>query len=386
MLSGQLAPIMDRIGRVYSDFSPHLIQNVNNFNSEIMSQPARTEERKRNRRRRERDRQTNRSQENRSESELEEFDDGKPSLSTKFMSLELSNSSESFSRGSHLSGNREDRENNENGSEIRTRLRSISNTISRIRSSISSMRSLIFSNLGRGEQAQQNDNDLRIDERGERRMTMNAQIPIISSPGDIASVHNIFDRFVDRQMFNIMGGAAGEGGNRNRNRPEQAANNNNESNNASNNNSGSDSNNPNSEHRNRRNQTNQANQASNNENNDLFGEGSGLGLLGSAFGGLGALGGLGGINNASDTIELHIHAFMPNRNTNDNSDGQNNQANQRVEFGGQSDNLRDLGSLLRSNNRNAENRRESNDSHSSENSESQSTPRFEEKASQTENT
>lgn len=79
MLSGQLAPIMDRIGRVYSDFAPHLIQNVNNFNRDTISQPTRTEERKRNRRgrQRERERQENRSQENRSESELEEFDDGK---------------------------------------------------------------------------------------------------------------------------------------------------------------------------------------------------------------------------------------------------------------------------------------------------------------------
>jgi hypothetical protein len=343
MMSAQLAPIMDRVGRVFTDYSPHLLNNVNMFNNAMSNDSAPEERRRRNQTHQPRGRQRNRS-----------MDSGE--LSSDSLSRRSNNSEPS---------NNDDNDPN-NGTEIRTRLRSISNTISRIRSSISSMRSLIFNNLGRGDNDGQPDNVFRIDERGDRRFTVNAQIPIISSPGDIASVHNIFDRFVDRQMVNVIGGDGPVP--RIRNRNEQTSSNN-ESNNTSNESSNTDGNNPTVNVPN----INSANNASNNTNipnannvtgqqsssnrreqhnnptdylMDMLGdEGNGLGLLNS-LGGLGGIGGLsglggmaglgglggpsarggrgghgghgghGGTNTASDTIELHIHAFMPNRGEN----------------------------------------------------------------------
>lgn len=288
LLSGQLAPIMDRVGRLYTDFSPHLLNNVNTFNNEHNSVASRiTENRRRNRgRQNERVNNRNRSEENSQRSDLdEERDDG-----------DLSRSSDSLSRGSNASGNREGGDRNAGGSEIRNRLRSISNTISRIRSSINSMRSLIFNNLGRTEREEDNENDFRIDERGDRRITVNAQIPILSSPGDIASVHNIFDRFVDRQMVNIISGDNNTNRNRN-NRPQQpnaTANDQNTSSERSSNNAENEENN-----RNRRGHTHT------HDLSELFGDGGGLGFLNSALGGLG---------NAGEAIELHIHAFVPQGN------------------------------------------------------------------------
>lgn len=323
MMSAQLAPIMDRVGRAFTDYSPHLLNNVNLFNN-AMNNDSVTEERlRRHRTQQPRGRQRNRS-----------MDSG-----------ELS--SDSLSRHSNNSENSNNDDNDPNsGAEIRTRLRSISNTISRIRSSISSMRSLIFNNLGRADNEGNLDNEARIDERGDRRFTVNAQIPIISSPGDIASVHNIFDRFVDRQMVNVIGGEGAAPRNRNRNEPTSS---NNESNNTSNESSNTDRNNPSGNVPN----INAANNVSGNASNvadqrnlpnrreaynnptdylmDMLGEGgNGLGLLNSLGGlsGLGGLGGLGGLsglgglggpggsNISSDTIELHIHAFMPNRGEN----------------------------------------------------------------------
>jgi hypothetical protein len=288
LLSGQLAPIMDRVGRLYTDFSPHLLNNVNSFNNEHNSVASRITENRRRHRGRQNDRvnNRNRSEENSQRSELEEErDDG-----------DLSRSSDSLSRDSNTSGNREGRDRNAGGSEIRNRLRSISNTISRIRSSINSMRSLIFNNLGRSEREEDNDNDFRIDERGDRRITVNAQIPILSSPGDIASVHNIFDRFVDRQMVNIIGGDNNPNRNRN-NRPQQP----NASSNDQNTSSEGSSNNAENEENNR----NRRGHAHTHDLSELFGEGNGLGFLNSALGGLG---------NAGEAIELHIHAFVPNGN------------------------------------------------------------------------
>lgn len=148
------------------------------------------------------------------------------------MDGDLSQSSEMFSRESASSregdqpeerqpGRRRNRGNNE----IRSRLRSISNTISRIRSSISSMRTLIFNNLGRGEGEEGTEGEIRQLQENIPRVSVNAQVPIISSPGDIASVHNIFDRFVDRQMVNIIGGNGG-GDNQPPNRPQNRNNDN----------------------------------------------------------------------------------------------------------------------------------------------------------------
>lgn len=300
LLSGQLAPIMDRVGRMYTDFSPHLLYNVNNFNNDLRQQESRTNaERRRNRRRQRREQNRNRSEENSRRSEIdEEFDDI------------LSNSSDSFSRGSNDSnnGNAPSQRNGNRGSnEIRTRLNSISNTINRIRSSISSMRSLIFNNLGRGERDEPStENEFRIDERGDTRLIVNAQVPVISSPGDIASVHNIFDRFVDRQMINIIGGDRTQNrGNRpNRNNSNNAESN--ESNERANTDSEPNQNNANSQPaqniRNRR----MPNQ-SNDPLADLVGDAGPLGFLNSALGGI-------GLGQSNDTIELHIHAFVPSNN------------------------------------------------------------------------
>lgn len=202
LLSGQLAPIMDRVGRVYTDFSPHLVSDVNKFNNEIRPRENRNQDRRRNRRRHQteqQDQNRNRSQENSRGSDLEEdFDDEM-----------LSNSSNSLSRNSTRSNDAESRQNRhqEGSTNIRHRLRSLSNTISQIRSSISSMRSLIFNNLGRpeGEENVEEELGININQSNSRMSTVNIQVPIISSPGDIASVHNIFDRFVDRQMLNVNG-------------------------------------------------------------------------------------------------------------------------------------------------------------------------------------
>ena len=49
LLSGQLAPIMDRVGRLFTDFSPHLVYDVNSFNNDVRPRPSRNEEQKRNR-------------------------------------------------------------------------------------------------------------------------------------------------------------------------------------------------------------------------------------------------------------------------------------------------------------------------------------------------
>lgn len=300
LLSGQLAPIMDRVGRLYTDFSPHLVYDVNAFNSELRPRQNRAEERKRNRHRHNTERQRNRSEENSRNSGLEEdFDD------------ELSNSSDNISRNS---GNSQEQENNgERGSNrdtnnIRTRLRSLSNTISQIRSSISSMRNLIFNNLGRGDIDENAEEELNIDMRG-RNIAVNVQVPIISSPGDIASVHNIFDRFVDRQMINLIGGenqgprvrAPRNNQNAENGSNNESSNNNSniagDQNNANNESSNTDSNNSNQNIRNSR--------LRNDPLAELTGGAGGLGFLTQALGGTGAFTG------GSDTIELHIHAFMP---------------------------------------------------------------------------
>ena len=317
VLSGQLAPIMDRVGRLFTDFSPHLVYDVNSFNNDVRPRPNRNEEHKRNRVQ-QNDRQRNRSQENSRAGDLEDFDD------------ELSNSSDTLSRNSLGSQDREgrSRDPNRDTNGIRTRLRSLSNTISQIRSSISSMRNLIFNNLGRQDQEENVNDELNIDQRGSNQMTVNVQVPIISSPGDIASVHNIFDRFVDRQIVNIIGGEGNANGpnRQNRNNANNAnntgnqntqananANANTESNSTSNrgteqNNSSGESNTEgnNANRNNRGNRPNIRNDPLAELSNGIGGPGLGLGLITQALGGTGAFGGSG-----SDTIELHVHAFMP---------------------------------------------------------------------------
>ena len=300
LLSGQLAPIMDRIGRLYTDFSPHLLSNVNSFNSDMRNREHRTNRNRRNRRHHNRENRRERSEENSRRSD-EELDDN------------INNSSDSLSRDSNDSNSRGNDRNDQNGNnEIRSRLRSISNTISRIRSSISSMRTLIFNNLGRGDRTEDNpQNRFGIDERGERQIIVNPQVPIISSPGDIASVHNIFDRFIDRQMINIIGGDGNQNNRANRNNQNSNPNtqaNANEVFERPNNEPEISSNNSNN--RNRRPDANP--QRQNDFLSQLVGEGGPLGsLLNSEFGGNGFGGG-------SDTIEFHIHAFVPSGNRDEN--------------------------------------------------------------------
>jgi hypothetical protein len=288
LLSGQLAPIMDRVGRVFTDFSPHLVYDVNGFNNDLRPPRAnRNEERKRNRRRHS-ERQRNRSQENSRGSDLdEEFDD------------QLSNSTNSLSRNSDRSNEREGRRANGESTNIRTRLRSLSNTISQIRSSISSMRNLIFNNLGGGENGENVEEELQIDQRGQNLSTVNVQVPIISSPGDIASVHNIFDRFVDRQMVNIMSGENEP----NAQTPQADP--------------ASNTPNPNPAAATTSNRQNRQATRANGPQIDLTGGAGNLGMLSQALGGTGAFGA------GSDTIELHIHAFMPSNRDVANPNNQN---------------------------------------------------------------
>lgn len=296
LLSGQLAPIMDRIGRLYTDFSPHLLSSVSSFNSDMRNREHRTNRNRRSRRHN-RDRRRNRSEDNSRQSDEELGDAG-------------SNSSDSLSRDSNDSNNRgsgDDRADRTGNNEIRSRLRSISNTISRIRSSISSMRTLIFNNLGRGEHGEDgSQNRFGIDERGERQIIVNPQVPIISSPGDIASVHNIFDRFIDRQMVNVIGNDGNPSNRQNRNNQNQSnQNNSNEPNERSNN----ESENNNANNRNRRSNTN--NQRQGDLLSQLVGDAGPLGFLNSEFGGSGFGGG-------SETIEFHIHAFVPSGSRDEN--------------------------------------------------------------------
>ena len=345
LLTGQLAPIMDRVGRMYTDFSPHLLKSVNTYNTNIST----GEERNRDRRDvRHRTYQPRRARRNRDRS-----DD-----SSDLSSDSLSRGSDESSDNGEEERNQERRDsNNEDRGEIRSRLRSISNTINRIRSSISSMRSMIYNNLG--VEGDSSVNESQVEEREERKTSINAQVPIIASPGDIASVHNIFDRFVDRQMVNVMGGE-GLLRNRNNNNPNNNPAPNNEIRNSNPENANNGENNGNSTdpsplNRNDTNRNNQRNQEEeNNNSNDrglnsirqnldnlqqeheatgdslmelLGADRGGLGLLGNAIGGLGGFGS-GGLNTGgmgaggSDTIELHIHAFMPN-----GSNGPENPAN-----------------------------------------------------------
>lgn len=161
------------------------------------------------------------------------------------------------------------------------------------------MRTLIFNNLGRGEHGEDSaQNRLGIDESDGRQLIVNPQVPIISSPGDIASVHSIFDRFIDRQMVNVIGNEGNPPNRSNRNNQNQPnQNNSNEQNERSNNDSENNTNN-----RNRR--SNAGNQRQGDFLSQLVGEGGPLGFLNSEFGGTGFGGG-------SETIEFHIHAFVP---------------------------------------------------------------------------
>lgn len=318
LLSGQLAPIMDRIGRLYTDFSPHLLNNVSSFNNDVRNREHRTNRNRRNRRQQNRESQRNISEDNSRQSD-EELDD------------EANNSSDSLSRDSNDSNNRGNNTSNrdQNGNrEIRSRLRSISNTISRIRSSISSMRTLIFNNLGRGDHPE-GDSQSRfgIDERGERQIIVNPQIPIISSPGDIASVHNIFDRFIDRQMVNMIGGEPNQ--NNRQNRSNQNANPQNNANEPSERVNIESENNSNN--RNRRSTGNA--QRPGDFLSQLMGDTGPLGLLNSEFGGVGFGGG-------SETIEFHIHAFVPSNNREENQPQNNFAANLNVQSSSENSNSR----------------------------------------------
>ena len=103
LLSGQLAPIMDRIGRLYTDFSPHLLSNVNSFNSDMRNREHRTNRNRRNRRHHNRENRRERSEENSRRSD-EELDDN------------INNSSDSLSRDSNDSNSRGNDRNDQNGS------------------------------------------------------------------------------------------------------------------------------------------------------------------------------------------------------------------------------------------------------------------------------
>ena len=123
-------------------------------------------------------------------------------------------------------------------SEFRSRIRSISNTISEIRTSINSMTNILENN---GRRSENQDNPTtprtitegierqnremghinasnggfgRITARFEnmRRMNqrlVNLSIPLINSPGNISSANHMFDRYVDRQMNNVILGDRG---------------------------------------------------------------------------------------------------------------------------------------------------------------------------------
>ena len=311
LLSGQLAPIMDRVGRIYTDFSPHLINNVNSYNNSINNRERNSSrralrQRTYNPRGRERIR---------SEDSSESSDDS--------LSRRGSNSSEHSEPRAEREGEEQD------SNEIRDRLRSISSTISRIRSSISSMRSLIFNNLPNGEGTQNGDESV-ISEREERKVTVNVQVPIISSPGDIASIHNrlnrfisglsvdpsTLDRFLDRQATNSLGDEPSVNNSNNRNSQVP---NTNESGNSSN-----------EELRNNLAETRIS--PPNTESDDhhhhthdhlmnLLGvnDRGAMGILGGRAG-FGLLGNsLGDIGSEVEGIEFHIHALMPG------GEGQENQ-------------------------------------------------------------
>eukprot|EP00344_Euplotes_crassus_P010794 CAMPEP_0197003152 /NCGR_PEP_ID=MMETSP1380-20130617/7505_1 /TAXON_ID=5936 /ORGANISM="Euplotes crassus, Strain CT5" /LENGTH=545 /DNA_ID=CAMNT_0042421575 /DNA_START=235 /DNA_END=1869 /DNA_ORIENTATION=- len=331
ILSGQLAPIMDRVGRMYTDFSPHLLHSVNNYNGNINSSNANNRDRNTHENaERSRTHHPRRRERLRSEDSEESSDDD-------------------FSRRDSDESDNEDRDNTqqeeqqrdrrEDSHEIRNRLRSISSTISRIRSSISSMRSLIFNNVEEDDES--NNNESRNEEREERNVAVNAQIPVISSPGDIASVHSRLNRFIngltidqgsldrmlDRQAMNGMETEGFISSLANRNNPGQNSNGSrNPRDDSGNNPTENRQENPsqnNGERINREGQRRNQNTEINHNHDhihdhhhhtspNLFDL---LGPAGNGRGGLGILGNnLGGLGDASDTIEFHIHAFMPNSN------------------------------------------------------------------------
>lgn len=194
------------------------------------------------------------------------------------------------------------------------------------------MRTLIFNNLGRGENGEESaQNRYGIDERGDRQIIVNPQVPIISSPGDIASVHNIFDRFIDNQMINVIGN---DGNNQNRqNRNNQNASN--QGNPPEQNERPSNDSDNNASNRNRR--SNATNQRQGDLLSQLMGGAGPLGFLNSEFGGTGFGGG-------SETIEFHIHAFVPPSGRDENPIQRNILSSLNAQLSNENSNQRNSGS------------------------------------------
>lgn len=328
LLSGQLAPIMDRVGRMYTDFSPHLLDSVNTYNSSISNRERNRQENVDRSRTHHPRRRQNLESDDLSESSDDDFSRRENSESDHEQEQEQERSRE---------GNSSEQQ---DSAQIRNRLRSISSTISRIRSSISSMRSLIFNNLG-GD-GDNNLNESTTEEREERKIQVNAQIPIISSPGDIASVHNRLNRFIsglsidqgsldrmlDRQAMNGTGteGLFANLANRNNQAPNSNASGSSSENSRGNNEDNQQQNNEEVQNAENRANQDQEGEPQNNETqeNEEDNEpphhhpGNLFDLLGGPGNDRGDMGflssNLAGFGDPSDTIEFHIHAFMPGAN------------------------------------------------------------------------
>eukprot|EP00344_Euplotes_crassus_P011918 CAMPEP_0196995550 /NCGR_PEP_ID=MMETSP1380-20130617/1634_1 /TAXON_ID=5936 /ORGANISM="Euplotes crassus, Strain CT5" /LENGTH=277 /DNA_ID=CAMNT_0042411231 /DNA_START=419 /DNA_END=1252 /DNA_ORIENTATION=+ len=188
---------------------------------------------------------------------------------------------------------------------------------------------MIFDNLGRDDGFDLNASLNEV--REEHKVVVNAQIPLIFSPGDIASVHNRLNRFIsglaidqgslDRMLDRqAMTGTTSEG------LLENIANGNNNDRSSSSSSISSDNpranNNDNSDENNEEDDNEEAQsdgEESNSDNNRInHHRSSGLfdllelpeydrtefGIIRNNFGGFG---------DGPETIEFHIHTYMPNR-------------------------------------------------------------------------